>query len=275
MAHPGIILVWYFANEQVFLCHCMLLPCILHVISFWRLSHAGDLSKSLGKFRLKCKGTECLCVWQRSFQGCVCKPLCKHRAMIMQWSCLTTGDLWFNCWNSCFSWTKSSSCNTCLTGNWAGRKARQTLGAYSSLNSKAASAEAWNRTKSQGQNYSAGFIQSLLYLSPEMCDICWPHALPVPGSIPGVHCFPCPNFPGEEHSSWEGPVLHSPLMHCWKAGVYGMSWIRHLLCNPDVGARFSLLTAENLCTPSFFSEPGKCDPMTPLSCARLLSREEM
>lgn len=58
MAHPGIILVWYFANGQVFLRHCMLLPCILCVISFWRLWDAGDLSKSLGKFRLKCKGTE-------------------------------------------------------------------------------------------------------------------------------------------------------------------------------------------------------------------------
>lgn len=91
-----------------------------------------------------------------------------------------------------------------------GRQGRQTLGAHSSLNSKAASAEAWNCTKSQGHNYSAGFIHSLLHLSHEVCDICWPHAVPVPGRIPGVHCFPCSDFPGEEHSREGGTCVALP-----------------------------------------------------------------
>lgn len=186
-----------------------------------------------------------------------------------QWSCITRGDIWFNCWNSCFSWKNQVPATRVRQGiELEGRQGRHTLGAYSSLNSKAASAGVQNRTKSQKHNYSARFIHSLLCLSHEMCDICWPHAVPVPGRIPGVHCFPRPDFPGEEHSSWEGPVLHSPLMHCWEAGAYGMGWIKHLLCNPDVGARFSFLTAENLCTSNFL-EPGKHDPTDPTELCKI------
>lgn len=126
MAHPGSILFWYFLNGSVFFCHCVFLLCILCVISFWTLS--GDLSKSLGKFRLKCKGTEgqCLCAWQSRLPG-----VCMHTFVQTQGNDhALQGEI-----SDLTVWTAASAEQNQVpaTHAWTeleGRQGRQALGAY-------------------------------------------------------------------------------------------------------------------------------------------------